>query len=148
MQKKLFAELGEGQRRAIATTLTILDEALCEFELWTKGREIRSVLYSESNSLSQEKRRAVLREIDVVRDLLRELRENLGLEGKVQSAADAVLSRCAILWADLVALESRHLKRYGQPSSEFAAYLDPKVAQLIGHLENIRNVIKKSESYL
>jgi hypothetical protein len=148
MRKELSFELSEGQRRTIATTLTILDEALCEFELWAKGREVHSVLYSETNSLSQEKRRAVRYEIAVVRDLLRELRENLRLKGKVQSAADAVWSRCTALWVDLVDLESRHLKRYGKPPPEFAAYFDPKVAQLIGHLENIRNVIKKSEAGL
>jgi hypothetical protein len=87
MRKELSFELSEGQRRTIATTLTILDEALCEFELWAKGREVHSVLYSETNSLSQEKRRAVRYEIAVVRDLLRELRENLRLDGKVQSEA-------------------------------------------------------------
>ena len=41
-RKELFFELNEGQRRTIATTLTILDEALCDFELWAKGREVRS----------------------------------------------------------------------------------------------------------
>jgi hypothetical protein len=148
MRKELFFELSGGQRRTIATTPTILDEALCEFELWAKGREVRSVLYSETNSLSQEKRRAVRCEIAVVRDLLRELRENLRLDGKVQSAEDTVWSRCAVLQVDLIELESRHLKRYGKPPPEFTVYFDPKVAQLIGHLENIRNVIKKSGAAL
>jgi hypothetical protein len=53
MRKELFFELSGGQRRTIATTLTILDEALCEFELWAKGREVRSVLYSETKKAKQ-----------------------------------------------------------------------------------------------
>jgi hypothetical protein len=41
MQDELFIELGWKHRNGIATTLALVDEALCEFEQWGLGREIK-----------------------------------------------------------------------------------------------------------
>jgi len=44
--------MNEGQRRIIEKTLSLLDEVLCEFDEWAKGRKNHSVLYREQNTLS------------------------------------------------------------------------------------------------
>ncbi len=52
MKGGLFPDLSEGHRSRIRVTLTLLDEALVKFEEWAQGREIRSLLYFEENSLT------------------------------------------------------------------------------------------------
>jgi len=50
--------LTEAHSSRIRITLTLLDEALVKFEEWALGREVRSVLYREKNTLDPERRHA------------------------------------------------------------------------------------------
>ena len=137
VKKKRVPQLGENHRRGIATTLTLLDEALCEFEQWAGGRELRSVLYEERNALSPEQRAKILAEVAQMRERLRKLRDALGLEGSVRDAATAIWGQCSGLWEHLVELEAKHLRRYGELPPGLARYLDPQVAALLLHLRQI-----------
>lgn len=142
MHEKPSPELSQRHRRGIASTLAILDEALCEFEEWAMGREIRSVLYSETNSLTSEQRERLIHLLTGLRATLAELCDRLGLEGKVNDAVTAIWSRCSTLWVSLVELESPYLKRYGEIPADFAEYFDPKIAQLVEGLQGILKMLK------
>jgi hypothetical protein len=141
MKKARFIELGENHRRGISTTLTFLDEALCEFEQWAKGREVSSVLYQERNALSPRQRKRVLSEIAEMRDLLRELRDALELEGASQHATLAIWGRCSSLREHLVELTGSHLRRYGKPTPGLTDYLDPKVEELLRRLDRVSSLV-------
>jgi len=141
MGKVRSVELGENHRRGISTTLTFLDEALCEFEQWAKGREVSSVLYEERNTLSLNQRRKLLAEIAEMRDLLRELRDALELEGATQHAALTVWGRCSSLREHLVELTGSHLRRYGEPTPGLTDYLDPKVEELLRRLDRVSSLV-------
>jgi hypothetical protein len=54
MEKNSFPPLNGNQKRTIEATLWIVDEALCAFEELARGRQIRSVFYSETNDLRPE----------------------------------------------------------------------------------------------
>jgi hypothetical protein len=141
MRKTPAVQVGPNHRRGISTTLTFLDEALCEFEQWAKGREMRSVLYKERNMLSPQQRRALLAEIGRVRRLLRDLQDSLGLAASTQDAAQAVWGRCSALREHIVELEARHLRRYGKVSPDLAAFLDPRVEQLLDRLDRMSAIV-------
>ncbi len=51
MQEGLIPDLNEAHHSRIRITLTLLDEALVKFEEWAQGREVRSILYREKNTL-------------------------------------------------------------------------------------------------
>jgi len=133
--------IGENHRRGISVTLTLLDEALCEIDQWAKGREVRSVLYQERNVLTPRQRKQLLSEVEEVRDVLQHLREDMGLEGKVQDGAARIWSLCAGQWEHLVELEGKHLRRYGSPPPQLVHYLEPKVAELIHRLSRISDLV-------
>ncbi len=137
-------QLREAFKRGIETTLAVLDEDLCKIEQWAKGREYRSVLYTERNTLSEEQCKAILSEIAGMRELLRELRDDLGLEGRVRSAASDIWGKCAILAVDLEELKGRYLSRYGTPPAELVEYLDPRVIRLIASVNHIFRLVEKS----
>lgn len=142
MQERPFPELTQRHRRGIASTLAILDEALCEFEKWAMGRQSRSVLYSETNSLTHAQRERLTHQISGLRATMMELCDRLDLEGKVKDATTDIWSRCSTLWVSLVELESRFLKRYGGVPPDFAEYFDPKVGQLINAIQDILKMFK------
>jgi hypothetical protein len=138
-------QLRENFKRGIETTLVFLDEALCEFESWAKGRERCSVFYSERNTLSDAQRDAILSEVAGMREMLRELRDNLGLEGRVRGGANDIWGKCAILSVNLAELQGKHLARYGKAPPGLVEYLDPRVKRLIASINYLFRLVEKSK---
>jgi hypothetical protein len=138
-------QLGENFKRGIETTLVVLDEALCEFEQWAKGREQRSVFYSERNTLSAEQREAILSEVAKMREILQEIQDDLELAGRVRGGANDIWGKCAILSVNLMELEGRHLSRYGEPPPGLVEYLDPRLKPLITALNHLYRLVEKSK---
>jgi len=141
MKSKRLVQIGENHERGISVTLYLLDQALCEFEQWAQGRQVRSVLYEVRNTLSVEQRRRILDEIAHMRQILVEIRDALALEGNIKSVVRVITAQCAVLWVHLVELEGKRLLRYGEPPLELANYLDPKVGDLIERLKNIADIV-------
>jgi len=67
MEQTPESELSKSARRAVETTLQLLDEGLCRVEQWAEGRQRSSVLYTETNRLSPAQRNALLREVAAMR---------------------------------------------------------------------------------
>jgi len=137
-------QLGDNFKRGIETTLVALNEALCGFEQWANGREQRSVFYSERNALSPAQRNTILSEVAGMRQMLRELRDDLGLEGRVRGGANDIWGKCAILAVNLEELKGKHLSRYGNPPRELVEYLDPRVKRLIASINHLFRLVEKS----
>lgn len=133
--------MSENHMRGISTTLALLDKALCEFEQWAKGHEIRSVLYQVLNPLSEAQRQLIVVEVAELKRLLEEIRDHLNLEGTVRSADKMIMGSCSVLWASVVELESDRLKRYGEAPAGLAEYLDPLVVSLNTHLRRISRIV-------
>jgi hypothetical protein len=132
-----FPTLGENHRRAIGTVAFMLDQMLCDFEAYAKGREFHGLLYHQRNRLSPKQRRAILDEVDRIRAVLKELRESLGLETRVEDVSREIWSRSSMFWENLVETETKYLRRYGKAPPGLADYLDPKIETLIEHLDTI-----------
>jgi hypothetical protein len=138
-------QLRENFKRGIETTLVVLDEAICQFEQWAKGREQRSVFYSERNTLSPAQREAILSEVAGMREMLWELRDDLGLEGRVRGGANTIWGKSAVLSVNLTELEGKYLARYGEPPRGLVEYLDPRIKQLKASLMHIFRLAEKSK---
>lgn len=138
-------QLGESFKRGIEITLVALDEALCDFEQWAQGREQRSVFYSERNALSPTERNTILSEVAGMREMLREIKDDLGLEGRVRDGANDIWGKCAILAVNLEELKGKHLAGYGEPPPELVKYLDPRMERLIASLNHIFRLTEKSK---
>ncbi len=80
MQAGFIANLNEAHNSRIRITLAILDEALVKFEKWAQGREVRSILYREENTLDPERRVGLLGDIAGIPRIIQELRDDLHLE--------------------------------------------------------------------
>ena len=104
----------QSHRRAISVTLTLFDEALCGFDRWAEGQEVRSVFFEILNPLSDEQRKRLLIELAELRKLLLEIRDFLGLDRTVDSVPKMIVGKCAVMWSPIVELEGRYLKGYGE----------------------------------
>ena len=128
------------QKRSIATTLSLLDEVVCLFEEFAKGREIHSVCYEERNRLTTRQRKKLLTEIENVREQMRQLKSDLNLPTQIKDVGKQIWGHSAGTWEMLAELESKRLKGYGAVSAELAEYLDPKAAKLLDSLQTIAGI--------
>jgi hypothetical protein len=138
-----FPDLSESHRSRIRITLTLLDEALIKFEEWARGREVRSLLYTEENTLSSEERSGILAGIAGMRRIILELRDNLQLEARPQDVAKSIRGHCYILWVDVLEMTGRYLRGFGEPPPELVNYLDPKANRILEYLDHIKILLLK-----
>jgi hypothetical protein len=134
-------EIGEDHKRGISTTLRLLDEALCEFRSWAEGRASRSALREEKNDLSEEQRAGILAETDRMMAILLAIRNDLGLEPRVEVAAERIRVRLATVWIHLIELSGNKLWGYGIPPAELVQYLEPNVQQLLKCIGQIAEIV-------
>jgi len=132
--------LSDNHRRGISSTLGLLDEMLCRFERWARGEASKGVLYREQNSLGRKQRRAILRRIAAMRQILNELRDSLDLPVKNRQVGPAIWSQASAYWESLVELRAKSLERYGQVPEGFEGYFDCRVEQLTAHLMAIASL--------
>lgn len=143
MANQAFENMRGSYRRAIETTLTFLDETLCQFEELARGKEVRSVLYAESNGLSPAQREKIIAEVASIKAVLQELKEVFALEERVETAAKSIWSNCSGLWATLAEMESKRMRDYGEAPEGFPQYWDPKLDEIQRHLAGILNALKE-----
>jgi len=133
--------LSENHQRAITISLAMLDERLLEFEQIAQGREERSVFIKEVNRLSVSQRKKLLAEIERMRGILRELKDALELETKVEDLAKRIWGSSTAFWEVLVETEAKYLRRYGDVPDWLGEYLDPKIEALIEGLSALSNIV-------
>jgi hypothetical protein len=137
-------DLSEAHRSKIRITLTLLDEALVKFEAWGQGREVRSILYHEKNTLDPERRAGLLADIACIRGVIRELRDDLHLEANPENIVRTISAHCSILWVDVLEMTGKYLRGFGEPPPELIAYLDPRAQRILQSLDHLRALLTKS----
>ncbi|MCX8053954.1 MAG: hypothetical protein N3B12_09105 [Armatimonadetes bacterium] len=142
MAEDALAGLSEAHRRGIRATLVFVDEALCEIQQWAEGRELCSELYRERNKLSTDQRRLLIGELERMRQVLANLRDELGLEIEVRGAEAAVHSLACSLWPHLAELKGKHLKRYGPASLAAIERLALSVDELIAGVQRMAEIAR------
>jgi hypothetical protein len=146
MEQAPAFELSESTRRAVETTLQLLDEALCRIEEWARGRQHRSVLYAETNRLSPAQRRGMLREVAAMRGELRAARDALALAPRRLNAARDIWALCSGLRVDLMEMESTRLRGYGALPEPAAACIDGTSGRLGAGLDRIVGILAAGPS--
>jgi hypothetical protein len=138
--------LSEAHHSRIRITLTLLDEALVKFEEWARGREVRSILYREANTLDPDRRAGLLADIAGIRGIMQELRDDLQLQAGSQDITKTILGQCYILWVDVLEMTGKYLRGFGEPPPELVDYLDPKAHRILQYLDHIKALLAKSGS--
>ena len=140
MSRREGIATNESQRRSVATTLSLLDEVLCLFEEYGKGRELHSVCYEEDNQLSGLQRKRLIEEVDRMRKDMREIKEDLGLPIRTEDVGKKIWGHSVGFLEVLAEMESKHLRGYGQVPKSLADYLDPRVERLLHRMQGISTI--------
>ena len=134
----LFPDLSEGHLSRIRVTLTLLDEALVKFEEWAQGREVRSLLYVEENTLTPDERAKLLTAIAEIQCVIKELRDDLCLAASPQDIVKTIRGHCYLLWINVLEMTGKYLRGFGEPTQELVDYLDPRANLIMHYLDEIK----------
>lgn len=126
--------LAQPIRHHINSTLCHVDRALCELEWQAESQGIHSVLYHANNTLSAEAKTQFRERLRAIREIFTKIKVDLGFESEVQDIGRLIWNRCSFLQVDLLELEPRYLRGYGEPPAWLAGYLAPLMQELIGLL--------------
>lgn len=137
-------QITENHKRGIKWPLYVLDKMLCEFEEYAQGRQKRSILCHQLNTLSDKQRKQLLSEIEVMKKLLGEIKNTLDLEIEEESITRDISGRCASICVVLTEMTSKYLRGYGDVPSELSNFLAPIIEQLISHVLRISEISKVS----
>ena len=146
MAERNEAGLTDSHKRAYASTLALVDEALCEFERWASGQAARGVMYQEVNDLSPGKRRELQAGILSVRKTMEDLREKLGLKPETASVSHKIWVLCSGFWEPLVELEGSYLKRFGALAPKQVQELDALVTRINRQFQGLSAKVRSKEA--
>ena len=145
MPRHQWPPLNKRHQRPLASRLTVLDEAICDFERWAQGRGVESVLFAERNDLTEEQTQLLRGEIAEMREILSELRDALHLEPSVRQAKQDIASRCSLLWEMLIELQPKYLRRYGEWPAEVLELVSEKTAVLQACVEAVGKIARGAD---
>lgn len=141
MPMRIIMDIPENHRRSIEVTFWMLDQMLSEMEQWALRHEIHSTLYQEINTLSDEQCELILEEIKILRDMLKEVRDDLELRSHEQPISMSLEVMCTLFINDyLMPLLGRNLDHIGKTPLELKSYLEVKVKEFTPHLRRIADI--------
>ena len=135
--------LTDNQRRAARIALANLDRELCVIESWADGREDDGVLYRERNDLTRRRIAALRKRIAEARELLVEARDRFGLRVTEARASGDAWGRCCALRDTLSELDAKHMKGYGELSTQGAEYLDGLSSRLVAAVDRMARTLRR-----
>jgi hypothetical protein len=110
------------------------------WETLTAGDKER-ITYKVNNCPDKQVQNAVLQDVEKIRKIIRDLKDELNLRSEEESIARKIRGEAAHMWEMLSDMNSSGLDRYGKTPKELADFWDPKVEELIEISLRIRYLI-------
>ncbi len=132
--------LSAAHARALSSHFKTVEEYLRVVASWIDGFE--GIFYGAPAELPEGQRARARALIGEVFGRLERVRGELGLERQQMSSIGVMRAYLSELWVSLVETYSRYLRGYGEVPSELAEYLDRRVGELEGRVNEIRHLVE------
>ncbi|GEM_PF-1832223 len=124
-------EISPNHQRVIVVGLYMLEKSLERIEEALITEDRGRITYKVNEHLDGEVRNSILQDIEKMRNIIRDLKNELNLQAQEESIARRVRGEAAHIWEALCDMGSRGLDRYGKMPKELADFWDPKIDELI-----------------
>ena len=124
-------EISPNHQRVIGVGLYMLEKSLERIEdaLITVDKE--RITYKVNDYPDDEARNSILQDIEQMRNIIKDLKDELNLQTQEESVVRKVRGEAAHIWEALSDMRSSGLDRYGKTPKGLADFWDPKVEELI-----------------
>lgn len=139
--------LNENQERSLTLTLRRLEKLLMKLEREADWPEEKGRLYVLHNSLRDQARQNVLRELTAqARSEINKLADFFNLTSASEDRAYLLRGELIIMWEGLVEKESKYLRGFGKVNPNLAQVLDPSIEYLVQLVLQMQAICDGEES--
>ena len=138
--------LPDPYRRALSSGFSVMEELLFDLLTLVYDNPETGVFTRKTTSLSLDQRHRLRREIHDILVQLRQIKNELRLQERVESPKSLIMSRSSKVWEILCDLKTDRLRGYGKPPEGLSDYLDTRIDQLLDTLKRIGKVAETEDS--
>lgn len=135
------ALLNEHQHRVLSTRLSSIERELYNAERLVKGDLAQGELFETTSDITQVESEELLKILQAARQVIADLKNQLGLTVKKQNVRAWLLGHFSIVWTILEDCHANKLQGFGEVSPELSQALDSKIDELIRMVNSINKRI-------
>ncbi len=140
-QRKRSKLLNPSQQGSLATTLSTLEEMLCEIERNLTLGGCKGVLYEVLDDVPAPMHKEILNRISLIRDRIKIMAEEFGLEKRTKGVSRDTMGKLVYGWEILEGAKARYLRGYGAVAEGLAEALDPQLKEIIVLVDEMRDLV-------
>jgi len=133
--------LNTSQRASVSTTLSTLEEMLCEIERNLNCGGCKGVLYEVRDDVPVPIRGDVLKRISLIREKIKIIAEQFDLEKRSKVVSRDTMGKLVYGWEILEGAKARYLRGYGAVAEGLAEALDPQLKEIIALVDEMRDLV-------
>jgi hypothetical protein len=133
--------LNPNQRRSLATTLSVLEEMLCEIERTLTGGGYKGFLFELQDDVPSPVKDEILKRISLVRERIEVMAEQFTLEKRSDEASRDLMGKLAYGWEILEGAKARYQRGYGTVAEGLAEALDPQLDDILVFVNEMRDLV-------
>ena len=131
--------LSENHRRALATSLRVVERNLLDIIKDLAQKKTDGLLYRTINDVDSESREEILKAVNLMLDEISKIKYEFMLESRSQSLTGTINGRFGEVWVVLEDLQPEKLQNYGELSDQGKAILRPHISLLLKLLDDVWN---------
>lgn len=133
--------LNPSQQGSLATTLSALEEMLCEIERNLTLGGCKGVLYEVRDDVPVPIQGEVLKRIALIREKIKAMAERFDLEKKSKAVSRDTMGKLVYGWEILEGAKARYLRGYGAVAEGLAEALDPQLKEIVALVDEMRDLV-------
>lgn len=133
--------LNSYQRRSLATTLSVLEEMLCEIERTLTGGGYKGILFELRDDISPSVKEEILKRISLIKERAEALAEQFTLEKRVDEAGRDFMGKLSYGWEILEGAKAAHQQGYGTVAEGLGETLDPQIDGILFLVNEMRDLV-------
>jgi len=133
--------LNPNQRRRLATTLSVIEEMLCEIERTLTGGGYKRVLFELRDDVPSPVKGEILRKIFLIRERIGAVAEQFVLSKRSSDVSRDFMGKLAYGWEILAGAKARYQRGYGTVAEGLAEVLDPQLDDILVLVDGVRNLV-------
>lgn len=136
--RKLLNPLQQGR---LTTTLSTLEEMLCEVERNLTLGGCKGILYEVRDDIPEPVQRELVQRISLIRKRIAIIAEQFGLKKRSEDASRGIMGKLAYGWEILAGAKAGYLQGSGMVAEGLAAVLDPQLDGIIVLVNEMRDLV-------
>jgi hypothetical protein len=136
--------LNQYQAGRLQVTLYLVERSPDEMSVYLRGELPRGEMYVTVSDLPAEQQDEMLKMIGEVKQRIAEIKEQFGLETRVNDVKKTIMAHLGSVWESLHNTRPRNLSGFGKVAPELFETLEPELLKIIALVDSMSSKLMQS----